>query len=420
MNLGGGVARARLVRAAYNGAPLAQVPAFNYLGITFKEGEPLGASAPAARLRPAGKALGAMRGSCARAGPLPPAMQVEVWDALVRPVLLHGVELWGAYPPASGAPGNGRRRVDSSHTSFLRGLLATRAATPELVVMAETGRFPLALYIARQVCATWRRLHALDDDDRWVVRAALRDSEALADEGGSSWAGAARELMATLALTGAESPVELEERLRREYAARLSAADGTKTAFYRDAVRGWSGGVDVKDWSAPEYLRAALPAGRRDALARLRCASHFLRVETGRWTPVARPVRGGAAAPRRVQPARSASAAARAASSQESVGASPSPPAGRGPARVRLEHAQRVCRLCASGEVEDEMHMIFRCSFPAIVSLRTSYSTTLFPSFPQPLEAGALRRFLEQPPALVAGFMRSAFSHGAYDKIPLD
>jgi hypothetical protein len=184
-------------------------------------------------------------------------------------------------------------------------------------------------------------------------------------------------------------------------------------------VRGWSGGVDIKDSSAPEYLRAALPAGRRDALARLRCASHFLRVETGRWTPIARPPRGGAAAaPRRVQPARSASTAARAASSQASV--SPSPPTGRGPARVRLEPAQRVCRLCASGEVEDETHMIFRCSFPAIVSLRTSYSTTLFPSFPQPLEAGALRRFLEQPPALVAGFMRSAFSHGAYDKIPLD
>jgi hypothetical protein len=71
-------------------------------------------------------------------------MQVEVWDALVRPVLLHGVELWVAYPTASGALGDGRRRVESSHTSSLRGLLATRAATPELVVMAETGRFPLA------------------------------------------------------------------------------------------------------------------------------------------------------------------------------------------------------------------------------------------------------------------------------------
>jgi hypothetical protein len=223
-----------------------------------------------------------------------------------------------------------------------------------------------------------------------------------------------------LELTGVETPVELEERLRREYAARFSAADGTKIAFYRDAVRGWSGGVNIKDWSAPEYLRAALPAGRRDALARLRCASHFLRVETGRWTPVARPPRGGAAPPRRVQPARSASAAARAASSQESVDASPSPPAGRGPARVRLERAQRVCRLCASGEVEDETHMIFRCSFPKFDSLRDKYSTTLLSSFPQPHEAGALQRFLEQPPALVAGFVCSAFSLGAYDKIPLD
>jgi hypothetical protein len=59
-----------------------------------------------------------------------------------------------------------------------------------------------------------------------------------------------------------------------------------------------------------------------------------------------------------VRLARSAPAAVRAASSQASV--SPSPPAGRGLARVRLERAQCVCRLCASGEVEDETHMIFR------------------------------------------------------------
>jgi hypothetical protein len=68
-----------------------------------------------------------------------------------------------------------------------------------------------------------------------------------------------------------------------------------------------------------------------------------------------------------------------------------------------------------TGEVEDETHMIFRCPFHKFDSLRDKYSTTLFPSFPQPLEAGALRRFLEQPAALVAGFVCSAFSLGVYD-----
>jgi hypothetical protein len=33
----------------------------------------------------------------------------------------------------------------------------------------------VALFIARQVYATWRRLNALDDD-RWEVRSTLRDS----------------------------------------------------------------------------------------------------------------------------------------------------------------------------------------------------------------------------------------------------
>ena len=52
--------------------------------------------------------------------------------------------------------------------------------------------------------------------------------------------------------------------------------------------------------------------------------------------------------------------------------------------------------------------MIFRCPYPKFDSLRVKYSTTLLSSFPQPLEAGALQRFLEQPPALVAGFVCSA------------
>ncbi len=63
--------------------------------------------------------------------------------------------------------------------------------------------------------------------------------------------------------------------------------------------------------------------------------------------------------------------------------------------------------------------MIFRCLFPHLASLRALHPTLFLP-FPQPLEAGALHRFLEQPPALVAGFVHSAFSRGAYDKIPLD
>ena len=56
--------------------------------------------------------------------------------------------------------------------------------------------------------------------------------------------------------------------------------------------------------------------------------------------------------------------------------------------------------------------------FREIYTPRNIY--TLFSPFPQPLEAGALQRFLAQPPALVAGFVCSALSLGAYDKIPLD
>ncbi len=106
-------------------------------------------------------------------------------------------------------------------------------------------------------------------------------------------------------------------RILSTYTAAKNHTPLPRAADFSGWSGGWSGGVDIKDWSALECLRAALNAGRRDVLARLRCASHFLRVKTGRWTPVARPARGGAAVPRRMQLERLASAAARAASSQE-------------------------------------------------------------------------------------------------------
>jgi hypothetical protein len=93
-------------------------------------------------------------------------------------------------------------------------------------------------------------------------------------------------------------------------------------------------GAAASTWSEPEYLRAALPAGRRDALTRLRCAPHFLRVD------------GAVDAHHRGAARRRRGAAARAAGT-----ASVQParrPRPRAPPRRRRASAPRARSVCAA------------------------------------------------------------------------
>jgi hypothetical protein len=67
----------------------------------------------------------------------------------------------------------------------------------------------------------------------------------------------------------------------------------------------------------------------------------------------------------------------------------------------------RTCRLCASGQVEDEHHIIFDCTYHRFVQLRDDYSS-LFQ------DASSLHAFLDQAPRRVAAFVSQIYWAGDF------
>ena len=95
----------------------------------------------------------------------------QLFDALIMPVIMYGVEGWGAQ---LGSPA--MRKVVAVEVAFLRRLLGVRTGTPSFAVRAELGRYPLLGTAAKLVCGCWNRLVRLEGE-RPVKHAFLRNLE---------------------------------------------------------------------------------------------------------------------------------------------------------------------------------------------------------------------------------------------------
>ena len=99
---------------------------------------------------------------------------LHLFDALVRPVMLYGVEAWGpgalcSDPTLAGCEGVQRK--------FLRCLLGVRDSTPNASVLGELAAFPLAHTAATLLCRFWNRL--VDMPDERLAKQAFLENVAL-------------------------------------------------------------------------------------------------------------------------------------------------------------------------------------------------------------------------------------------------
>ena len=83
-----------LFKPMYAGANFEVVESFRYLGLDLHCTKELG-NAGSARSEAAGRSEWALSGRCSELGIEAPALKLHLWDALVRPCMLYGVEVWG-------------------------------------------------------------------------------------------------------------------------------------------------------------------------------------------------------------------------------------------------------------------------------------------------------------------------------------
>ena len=140
----------------FAGQAVEQVDRYKYLGIVLHQNGKLTCASDTLRL--AGeRAAFALRSRCTQLGITDPRLKCNLFDALVRPVLSFGCEVWAPLP------GKGAlRELESVHLSFLRSITGLPRTAPNKLVYAESGRMPLEAFWVKQYLHYLKYLHELE------------------------------------------------------------------------------------------------------------------------------------------------------------------------------------------------------------------------------------------------------------------
>ncbi len=121
----------------YEGEAIKQLSFFKYLGVELHGTK--GMQATIQRLVMSGKkAVFALWRKCAELRIFDPTLQCQLFDALVKPMLNYGCEIWSDHMA--------REQLEVVHRAFLKSSLGVSTTTSNYVVLAEFGRFPLEIF----------------------------------------------------------------------------------------------------------------------------------------------------------------------------------------------------------------------------------------------------------------------------------
>ena len=80
---------------------------------------------------------------------LPIDLQLELFDAMVLPIITYGCEVWG-YKIS--------KDVENVHVTFLKHILNVRKTTCNAMVYGELGKYPVSVHIKTRMLNYWSRL----------------------------------------------------------------------------------------------------------------------------------------------------------------------------------------------------------------------------------------------------------------------
>ncbi len=104
------------------------------------------------------KAVFALRRRCTELRISDPALQCQLFDALVKLVLSYGCEVWSDHIT--------REWLEVVHWAFLKSLLGVNTTTSSYIVLAEFGRFPLEIFWWQQTMCFLSHVSSEVDSDR--------------------------------------------------------------------------------------------------------------------------------------------------------------------------------------------------------------------------------------------------------------
>ena len=299
----------------FNGAPLPVKPSYIYLGLRFEEGQPCRAHLTTA-VDKARKAMYGLLGKCRSQGLRNVDLQCHLFDALVKPILCYGCEVWGVdwvagmCQTGNFSSGTGEESV---HKPFLRHILGVCKSTSGAAMYRDLDRTPIPMFWLRMAAKLWNRALSRPHGD--LLQAAVRENAHMAhdpsltmaarrrmwsfhftrcmDEFGIAWKDEQAALQ-KVDLAGLEH--RMAERWKQKEWGQtddLGAAWSLQPCAVRAAPEGFSRGFKLytyANWFAPEtwvrresWTRHLARADHVRAMAQFRLGSHWLQIQQGRF-----------------------------------------------------------------------------------------------------------------------------------------
>jgi hypothetical protein len=160
----------------YNGESVCVKPVFIYLGMVFQCEHD--AKLMAVRSIVKGRnAIHALTRRCAQLNIHNVYTKCHLFDALVKPIINYGCELWGPSILSRGekvVQSGMREELEKLHRSFLRQILGLRRSVPDIILMNELRREPLIMSVVKQIVGFWNRIQGRPMND--LVKIALMEN----------------------------------------------------------------------------------------------------------------------------------------------------------------------------------------------------------------------------------------------------
>ena len=300
----------------FNGAPLPITPSYIYLGLRFEDDQPCRARLTTA-VDKARKAMHALLGKSRAQGLHSVDLLCTLFDALVKPVLCYGCEVWAVDWVADMCrTGNffSGAGEESVHKPFLRHITGVCKSTPGAAMLRDLNRTPTPMFWLRMSVKLWNRALSRPEGD--LLHIALLDNVGMASDTSLAltdrrrmWSFHFTRCMAELGIAwqnahGAPQQVDLpglEHRMHERWQLKewghiedLDMAWSLQPCAVRAAPETFTRGFKLytyASWFAPEnWVRGeswTRHLTRRDhvrVMSQFRLGSHWLQVQQGRFT----------------------------------------------------------------------------------------------------------------------------------------
>ena len=207
--------------------------------------------------------------------PIPPRVHFKLFDAVIKPILIYGSDVWGHNK-------SGTSMIDIVMLRFSRCVLNVKATTSNVMVYGECGILPPSVYYTVSTMCYFNRLHHMPNNS--IVKQVYTELFKLYQMGFVTWVTRVGELAETYSINISDSPAKLKSECKR--------------SVFGEFTRKWTEDVQniqrnpilrtyckiKQDFGMERYLELIKNHKYRTAMTQLRTSSHTLAIEYGRYT----------------------------------------------------------------------------------------------------------------------------------------